>query len=88
MRSAVKRGQIWAAKARRGHRYVRVERVVPERRGGEVVSAEAIVREVTASGDVARGRSSLSGIPRSIPFRIALTICGRVWRLPPGYREV
>lgn len=69
---AVKAGQVYAARARRGRRRVIVVRVRRTRGGPPHVTA----REVKRRRD---------GLP--IEWTTVLTWDGRRWCMPPGYQE-
>lgn len=80
--AAVKAGQVYRARARRGFRYVRIDQV----RGLQSPPAYALATEILPSGEEARGW--LHGVDRALQARISLT-----WRdggvaMPPWYELV
>lgn len=83
---SVKAGQFYGAKNQKTgrHRYVEIQQV----RGASGASPYAIVREVSRSGNPARGRDP-HGLDRSASFNVALQRGPKgVLLMPSAYEEV
>ena len=81
---AVRAGQVFRAKARRGEKRVRIERVLARTQGYEPY---AFAHEIDADGKRRTGTSKRSGLPRGMQFVVQLTWSGerRAWVMPPFY---
>ena len=79
MKVHVRAGQVYRAKAKRGHRYVLIEQV----RGLSDWCAYALAREVSSEGELLRGH--LHGLPRDVQMRITLTYQKGEPTMPPWY---